>query len=906
MPRKDFRNDLAQLREMAATLESQRIYALQLGDVDGEVVFQFSYDELYWLRVSVQLEDLHLYPHGSTGFAFLGDGNTDHRANGAAEVLQRVNVAKQSLSDAISSVSRNLCAYFGIPWAPEARIISSLSALPPPEPMYVSSVQDDVTSDVTSEVEVVESDEEFSDDPAFDELSKAAHIQPAMRSLLLQDVRQLKSCGYHDVGYLTLPTEKGFILYMSIHVQRLVNSELLTLDQCGAWNLEVDSYLVLLMRFEPSYVNVMKQNGRRYVKGMIGDPDMAFHERPQVEFRVTTSDSPSVSASEAFISYRKSTANKPVYRNHPEMEPTNKHALTTFLLSWTLGDLLNNRFIVILANRLHFDSSWSAAESFYEQQQLNPQATFEKRNIISPTDIHHTPAQRNRLASIDSAKKSASNDLDSLMLSDDLDSLEAPGQVWENYLNFSLLAVIHQTHVVDLLVSLAYTAAINSQLDPFPHGIGYEETSQFDSGTAYAVSASPDALHLLPEDYKIYKDDIIELSQHGVLYRYKVTGVSSNMVNVNSQGPTMPENVWKALRTEFRVFRTEWIGWSRQENPLSGCSLIVTTLEKLPAIRDLRIALEKQLPSINRIIETDEDEEDAGPEQKRKTKAELEKIEREKGEKRARDEHDQKILERQTTLSLRPILDKIDPLIYPLLRWIICSNRSFIKELRRPEEKVANVGAGQLQMIMSNPEKEELFVKNQRQWAGNTDHALDCATSTGYAVLGGNPWPHSKIGVVQCMSLNEIVNHPAQFVSVQPYLVVANIDWVQTRYLLVVQKFSESKSQLQNAATPEFAGVAYLPMDLSYYPVSFANTPIKIPQGRIAVSHIWDLVAKEKFIDPGLASLEREEQEERERSCLSTGSGKRFRSGEVIDLTETSPFPKRFIAKLKSKLGGLA
>ncbi|KAI8921387.1 hypothetical protein DFJ77DRAFT_161875 [Powellomyces hirtus] len=588
------------------------------------------------------------------------------------------------------------------------------------------------------------------------------------------------------------------------------------------------------------------------------------------------------------------------------------------------------------------------------------------------------------------------------MLSDDLDSLEAPGQVWENYLNFSLLAVrftlrrlafcskfclvchkrittefealkpyvcsaplctyqymqlglgpsielevIHQTHVVDLLVSLAYTAAINSQLDPFPHGIGYEETSQFDSGTAYAVSASPNALHLLPEDYKIYKDDIIELSQHGVLYRYKVTGVSSNMVNVNSQGPTMPENVWKALRTEFRVFRTEWIGWSRQENPLSGCSLIVTTLEKLPAIRDLRIALEKQLPSINRIIESDEDEEDAGPEQKRKTKAELEKIEREKGEKRARDEHDQKILERQTTLTLRPILDKIDPLIYPLLRWIICSNRSFIKELRRPEEKVANVGAGQLQfkMIMSNPEKEELFVKNQRQWAGNTAvkslwafhgsplcnwhsilrtglntnkithgrayghgiyHALDCATSTGYAVLGGNPWPHSKIGVVQCMSLNEIVNHPAQFVSVQPYLVVANIDWVQTRYLLVVQKFSESKSQLQNAATPEFAGVAYLPMDLSYYPVSFANTPIKIPQGRIAVSHIWDLVPKEKFIDPGLASLEREEQEERERSCLSTGRGKRIRSGEVNDLTETSPFPKRFITKLKSKLGGLA
>ena len=35
------------------------------------------------------------------------------------------------------------------------------------------------------------------------------------------------------------------------------------------------------------------------------------------------------------------------------------------------------------------------------------------------------------------------------------------------------------------------------------------------------------------------------------------------------------------------------------------------------------------------------------------------------------------------------------------------------------------------------------------------------------------------------MSLNEIINCPSQFQSINPYLVVQHIDWIQCRYLLV-------------------------------------------------------------------------------------------------------------------------
>ncbi|KAJ3057814.1 hypothetical protein HK102_010858, partial [Quaeritorhiza haematococci] len=101
-----------------------------------------------------------------------------------------------------------------------------------------------------------------------------------------------------------------------------------------------------------------------------------------------------------------------------------------------------------------------------------------------------------------------------------------------------------------------------------------------------------------------------------------------------------------------------------------------------------------------------------------------------------------------TTLSLRPYLDQIDRLLYPLLRWIICSNRAYFKELIDPAERVVadggfgtssraggGVGTGggggrlgvvgdelervvQFKMVMSSPEREERFVVEKGKEAG--------------------------------------------------------------------------------------------------------------------------------------------------------------------------------------------
>ena len=84
---------------------------------------------------------------------------------------------------------------------------------------------------------------------------------------------------------------------------------------------------------------------------------------------------------------------------------------------------------------------------------------------------------------------------------------------------------------------------------------------------------------------------------------------------------------------------------------------------------------------------------------------------------------------------LKSELDKLDPLCFPLLSWIISSNRTHLRLLESEDEKVqfGENGASygnwrQFIMIMSSPEKEEIFqrekekLRNERRGQGNHHH----------------------------------------------------------------------------------------------------------------------------------------------------------------------------------------
>ncbi|KAJ3167957.1 hypothetical protein HDU88_001904 [Geranomyces variabilis] len=993
MPRKDFRNDLATLIAESRPLEEQE---LKSGGEDGEVAFNFQYDPVHWLGISVHFQDLHLYPKGSSGVVYLGDGNTDQRAEGAAQVLESVDIDQEPLASVVDNIAQALSAYFSMHSA------STLGTRANPIVVDSDSSQsdDDGTDGNGTDEDTDGIDNGF-------EVNLLNQIHESVRSLLLRDIRQLRSSGYQNVGYHTAPSEKGFILYVTIPIQSLVNGGMLTQDQCEAWNLDSNKYLVILMRFTPDYVHMIRKrtsgSERMFVQGveshicrMMGDPAQSFHTQPHPEFRITTSDSPQVSSLQAFVCFRKSTANKVGPNTMREGEQRVFRHLVPFLSSWTLDDLLNNRLMAILAIRLHYKTTWAKAEEFYELVQLDPQIAFANclPNVSSSTESATTKSHKSR-----ASRKTGRNNA----LADDVDLWDAPaGTVstaagpWADHMNFPLLAIrytlrrlinsskhclvchklittefealkpyvcnaslcnhqymqlglgpsiefeiIHEPSVVDLLVSLAYTASAQQQLSPFPAGIGYEKTTRasFSSSGCKGINIESATSWSFNGQLAALPGDVIEIYMpSGEMYKYTVEELLQSSVTVETRGPRIPSKMIGSFvdASLCQLIHTTWMGWEKDATGFGEAStLVIATLAKLPPIPELRATLKTQLPSENRSNEANaEPTEDPAEAEAEMTEEDRLNLEAEKEEKRRRDEQYQKLLERQTTLSLRPVLDQIDPLIYPLLRWIICSNRSFIKELRREEDKVTGIGAGHLQfkMVMSTPEKEEIFLKERKQWAsGNAVqsvwgfhgsplynwhsilrtglhtqkithgraygngiyHALDYNTSSGYASMGGNAWPNSKIGVTQCLSLNEIVNCPDSFVSRNPYLVIGNINWVQTRFLLVQPTFSlpnnlqqqQQAGMINNTSTPyanqrnqghltcEVPGKAYLPMDVSICPRGAQNKSIRIPAASVTVPDSrTQAVSNATFADPGLAELEREEAE---AEAQRTGRGKR-------------------------------
>lgn len=206
--------------------------------------------------------------------------------------------------------------------------------------------------------------------------------------------------------------------------------------------------------------------------------------------------------------------------------------------------------------------------------------------------------------------------------------------------------------------------------------------------------------------------------------------------------------------------------------------------------------------------------------------------------------------------SLRTWHDRISPAALGILRWIIASNRSCLiqvddiekdatKSLNKSEERVSGMPKWmQFRFAQGAPDKEQRFLNSLRQEAKNPKHptifawhgspisnwhgivreglhfkdtvngrafgngvyhAKDVSTSLTYSgshryasiITGsGASWPQSELGVTEAIALNEIVNAPDQFVSKAPYLVVSQLDWIQSRYLFV--KCSLLSTEMEN------------------------------------------------------------------------------------------------------------
>ena len=183
--------------------------------------------------------------------------------------------------------------------------------------------------------------------------------------------------------------------------------------------------------------------------------------------------------------------------------------------------------------------------------------------------------------------------------------------------------------------------------------------------------------------------------------------------------------------------------------------------------------------------------------------------------------------------------DKMVPSSLALLRWIVASNRSYIRQidectdnehggdanaLSRKNEKIQGVhGWTQFRFAQSSPEKEALFQevveqvsKPQRTilaWHGSSlgnwhsiiRQGLDYKESENGRAYGdgvyfsrtfetsqsyshfhpGSLWPNSDLKIQSAVSLAELVNSPQEFASTSPHFVVQHCHWIQCRYLFV-------------------------------------------------------------------------------------------------------------------------
>lgn len=249
--------------------------------------------------------------------------------------------------------------------------------------------------------------------------------------------------------------------------------------------------------------------------------------------------------------------------------------------------------------------------------------------------------------------------------------------------------------------------------------------------------------------------------------------------------------------------------------------------------------------------------------------------------------------------SLRAWADRISPASLGLLRWIIASNRSCIVQVdslegnaRPTEERVSGMaGWMQFRFAQGAPDKEQRFVTSIRETTPNAKHptlfawhgsplhnwhgivreglhfekadhgrafgngcyhSLQCATSMGYSsmhsysyrtpqngegVSRSGEWPQSQLKISQAIALNEIVNAPAKFVSKNPHVVVAQLDWIQSRYLFV-------KCNILGLQISENPPSQVYEQDPAYTPVGERSEKIVIPI--TAVSKSRRPVSKDK------------------------------------------------------------
>jgi len=847
MPRRQFLADFEAARVFGSV---EFIDDLKTSDEDGQFTFSFEHPlSQVAVVINALISDVGDYPRSHEYYIFMADDAPQALCHAINSNLP--STRGKTVTELLKFVSSTLAASLTDPDGDKVM----------PDSQHDSDLAEEDSEEDESEGEL-DLDEGLLRAPSIMEspTTNAPTLSSPFRTRLNDDLRAAKAAGF-KVGHLGPLTDgQGAYVTLSCRIKKLGISE----EAMQAWKIEPDEYLILLIQYSSGYKPLnslqnynqssllermqMRVGACKTYKPTIQEAILAF-ERP-------TRDGPT--QRNLTISAADLTGFHEVFISKPLNNLMNERLVVLLKLragytgmQWSGAEQYYNEFQGASDPSLEPDKKY-----------LKPEKNTGTYPAIVSAD--HFEVGKDSLSFPLLAMQFLLRHFVRCTefclichrhLSDDLQAIkpyvcEKPLCLYQ-YMSLGFGPSIEheitaQPYVVDLLVSFCYLSAVAGKLKHFPTGLsimvpplaalqpeGYVSLSTKDAAMPVKVDISRQELlfpnqtakspikqgdwivvrtkHSTTQNSEIYHCRVVDASLYPSIRLDQLLPANKDRKpNQPSQErpPTPPDTISVQDRTETSPKWTEAmidmynVSFDELE-PSEKRQLMIKLLDTVPGVKDM-----------------------------------------------------QEFLVTNRSTDLKTWSGRISPSALALLRWIIASNRACIMQIDDFDLQASGTAStservhgmpnwAQFRFAMGAPDKEQRFVKAVRQtserlkleyptlfaWHGSPVHnwhsiireglnfnetahgrafghgcyhSLQYATSLGYASGYGNTitnnWPGSLLQITSAMSLNEIVNAPSEFVSSNPHLVVAQLDWIQTRYLFV-RRSAQTSDQTSRVLT---------------------------------------------------------------------------------------------------------
>ncbi|KXG45753.1 Ubiquitin-conjugating enzyme, E2 [Penicillium griseofulvum] len=626
-----------------------------------------------------------------------------------------------------------------------------------------------------------------------------------LRGKICRDLRVVKNAGF-KVGYLG--SKHGIIIVsISCRISKLGISE----EAMNAWSVEPSEYLVLLIRYRPTYLDLQT------VIETAGD---SKNIRVQMHVGLCNSYKPS-------FEHAVDVINGSQDQQTTGITTTSDKTMCGYLLrplfiGRSLNLLLGERLLGIINLRLQYGFSWTGAEIFFQANQgrihdsseISPEYYQSDNWATSTQDIlaadHFTEPDRD-ISNLSLPLLAMQFSLRHFIKCTEFclvchcktgDTFEAlKPYVCSNelclyqYMALGLgpsleYEIRSQPFVVDVLTSLAYVRA-SSIVEDFPTGLRLRVPAKLFAETdADRTARYIGRLNATNLEIQLEKPTPVKVGDWIVIIvgekkteewhcRVKHVGETSNHILFSlpiKEGHQLQPEDLQAPPQEVKlvVYDTNLDDLA----PFQKQRMISCLLGMLPTIEEMKTFIESH--------------------------------------------------ERGKLLSSWK--DVISPAGLDLLRWVVASNRSFIKEDddKAGSQILGTCGYIQFRLVQGAADKEQRFIDavnlhslpdNPKHptifaWHGSSvnnwhsilregfhfkhiAHGRACGdgvymsnnfyTALGYTTSPPPMWyaADNRLRLSTVLSLNEVVNAPRKFVAQTPHYVVQHLDWIQPRFLFV-------------------------------------------------------------------------------------------------------------------------